>query len=40
MNVQMIVAEPRDPNFVVVTQGGTAIGPDQDKSQEQLQPQA
>ena len=39
LNVQMIAAEPRDPNIVVVTQGGGVNEGDQDKPQEQLQPQ-
>ena len=39
MNVQMIAAEPWDPNVTVVTRRGAATGADQDKSKEQLQPQ-
>ena len=29
----MIIVEPRDPNVVVVTQGGVATGPDQETQQ-------
>ena len=37
MNIQMISVEPRQPNLVVVTRGGVAMGADQNTLQGQPQ---